>query len=271
MILVSGAGGKTGRALLKQLALLNLPARALVRRPSQVALACEHGAVEGFVADLLDPESLAPAFEGISALYHIPPNVHPQEQAIAENLLRLSTQCALEHFVFHSVLRPNIRAMPHHIRKARVEERLYASAVPFTILQPAAYMQNTLASLARARDEGVFRVPYPIDTPLGMVDLEEVAVVGAMVLSNPDHFGATYELAGAEILSPIKVAQHISIALGVSVEAQEVDLGTWRREAVQAGLPIDQIETLMKMFRYYARHGFWGNAHTLPLPARPDP
>ncbi|TFH36278.1 MAG: nucleoside-diphosphate sugar epimerase [Anaerolineales bacterium] len=263
MILVSGAGGKTGLALLRQLAHKGISARALVRREEQVEQAVACGAAEARVGDLLDPRSMAPAFQGLAAVYHIPPNMHPQEEAIAENVLHLAKESAAGHFVYHSVLRPYIRAMPHHINKARVEERLYAANLPFTIVQPAAYMQNTLPGLRSAGEEGVYRVPYPIETRLGMVDLEEVAEVAASIIANPAHFGATYELAGSEVLTPFQVAEQMSAALGKPIRASEIELEAWKDQAAQSGLSRYSIETLLKMFRYYAEHGFWGNPHTL--------
>jgi NAD(P)H dehydrogenase (quinone) len=263
LILITGAGGKTGRAMLRLLTQRDQAVRALVRRPSQIDEARAQGAAEAIVADLLDPKSLKPAFQGITAVYHIPPNVHPGEETIAENVLHLAIQHTIDHFVYHSVLRPYIHAMPHHIRKARVEERLFRSAIPFTILQPAAYMQNTLPGLEAALTEGVYKVPYPIDTPMGMVDLNEVAEVGAKVILNIDHAGATYELAGAERLTPADIAEHMGAHLGKPVAAQQMDLKAWRSQAVQTGRSHYEVETLIKMFHYYARHGFWGNPHTL--------
>ena len=263
MILITGAGGKTGRAFLRQLVHQSQAVRTLVRREAQVAVLQEIGATEVLVADMLDPATMEPAFGGVTAIYHIPPNVHPREELIGEIAIDLAKQYRVEHFVYHSVLRPYIRSMPHHIQKARVEERLFTSGIPFTILQPAAYMQNTLPGLDTARDTGVFSVPYPVDTPMGMVDLDEVAEVGADVLANPAHFGATYELSAGEILTPTHIAQHMEAALGKGMKAEEMDLKTWQREAEQAGMSGYQVETLLKMFRYYAEYGFWGNPITL--------
>jgi uncharacterized protein YbjT (DUF2867 family) len=263
LILVTGASGKTGRALLGQLVRLGQPVRALVRRQAQMAPLMELGVQEVIAADLLDADSLIPAFTGVSVVYHIPPNVHPQEELIAEYVMRLAELNAVRHFIYHSVLRPYIRAMPHHIKKARVEERLFISGLPFTILQPAAYMQNTIPGLQTARKDGVFSVPYPIDTPMSLVDLEEVAEVGARVVNNAGHFGATYELVGSEILTPADVAECMGAALGKPVEARQEDLKTWRRAAGRAGMARYQVDTLIKMFRYYAEHGFWGNPHNL--------
>lgn len=55
-------------------------------------------------------------------------------------------------------------------RKLRVEEMLFESGPDFTILQPAAYMQNVLGSRESIIDEGVYRVPYPVEMGFGMVD-----------------------------------------------------------------------------------------------------
>jgi uncharacterized protein YbjT (DUF2867 family) len=263
LILVTGAGGKTGRALLRQLVLQGKTVRALARHEAQADSLQKIGAAEVTVADMLDLESMKRAYANVSAVYHIPPNIHPQEELIGEIAIKLSKQHGVEHFIYHSVLRPYIRAMPHHINKARVEERLFTSGIPFTILQPAAYMQNTLPGLGTARDDGVFSVPYPVDTPMGMVDLAEVAEVGAGIINNLTHSGATYELSGGEILTPADVAKHMGAALEKPVKAEEVDLETWQRGAEQAGMSGYQIEALKKMFRYYAEYGFWGNANAL--------
>jgi NAD(P)H dehydrogenase (quinone) len=263
LILITGAGGKTGRALLHLLIRQAHSVRALVKSETQAEALVELGAADTVVADMSDLDSMKPAFTGVSAVYHIPPNIHPQEELIGEIAIKLSEQHGIEHFIYHSVLRPYIRAMPHHINKARVEERLFTSGIPFTILQPAAYMQNTLPGVATARDEGIFSVPYPIDTPMGMVDLAEVVEVAADIINNAAHYGATYELSGGEILTPVIVAKHMEAALGTPVKAKEVDLETWQRGAEQAGMSDYQIETLIKMFRYYAEYGFWGNANTL--------
>jgi uncharacterized protein YbjT (DUF2867 family) len=263
VILITGAGGKTGRALLRHLARQGRQTRVVVRNQEQTEALHSLGANETTLADLCDPESMRHAFDGVLAVYHIPPNVHPQEEEIGEAVIQLSQEAGAEHFVYHSVLRPYIRAMPHHLHKARVEEQLFTSGLDFTILQPAAYMQNTLVGVTQARETGLFKVPYPVDTRLGMVDLDEVAQAAASVLLKSDHFGATYELSGDEILTPKEIAETIGAFLERPVEAQEIDLDSWQRGAEATGMSSYQIETLLKMFRYYADYGFWGNANTL--------
>jgi hypothetical protein len=96
-----------------------------------------------------------------------------------------------------------------------------------------------------------------------MVDLQDVAAAAVTVLTEPGHAGATYELAGAEVLSQIEVARTLEKRLRRPVRAETVPIADWERGARAAGLDDYQVETLLKMFRYYEHHGFWGNAHVL--------
>jgi NAD(P)H dehydrogenase (quinone) len=263
VILVTGAGGKTGRALLHELSRLERPCRALVHRVEQTPETLQAGATEAIVGDLLETDSLEAAFEGVSSVYHIPPNIHPQEIEIGERMLELAVRHGIGHFVYHSVLHPYVKAMPHHLKKAEVEDRIYASGLPFTILQPEAYMQNFLPGFETARNEGTFPVPYPANSKLGMVDLRDVSSAAALVLGNPEHFWATYELSAGETWTPASVAEAIATELNKAVSVVEIDRMTWEQGAQRSGLSRYRVETLLKMFDYYAQHGFWGNSRVL--------
>ena len=153
--------------------------------------------------------------------------------------------------------------MPHHWQKLRVEEQLFQSGLDYTIVQPAAYMQNILAYWNRIKDEGVYAVPYAPGARVGMVDLEDVAEAAAVVLTERGHGGATYELAGPDVLSQTEVAQLLGTYLDRPVRVETVPLEQWELGARAAGLGDYQIQTLIKMFRYYEQYGFWGSPRVL--------
>jgi uncharacterized protein YbjT (DUF2867 family) len=263
MILVTGAGGKTGRAVIRALAAKGETIRALVRRPAQMGQVEATGAGESVVGDMRDPSFMADAVRGVRAVYHICPNMSPDEIAIGQIAITAARAAGVERLGFHSVLHPQTQAMPHHWLKLRVEEQLVASGLDFTILQPAAYMQNLLAFWDQIAREGVYPVPYPPHTRLSLVDLEDVAEAAAIALTGAGHVGATYELVGTGAMSQTEVAASLSRQLGRPVRAQAVPLQTWEQRARSAGLGGYQIETLLKMFRYYARHGLWGSPRAL--------
>ena len=259
MILVTGAAGKTGRAVIQALVARRESVRALVWKSSQIDQAKEDGAVEIEVGDLLDPGSLEPIFAGMRAAYHIGPNVHPAEAEMGHNAITVARAAGVPHFVMHSVLYPQIQAMPHHWNKLLVEEQLISSGMGFTILQPASYMQNARGVWASVVD-GKYPVPYPIDVRFSPVDLEDVSYLAAEILSSPGHEGAIYELAGPELLTPAQMAKRIGEALGRPVQAVEVSRAQWRQDTE---IEADRADMLLSMFEYYAEHGFWGNPRVL--------
>jgi uncharacterized protein YbjT (DUF2867 family) len=263
MILVTGAAGKTGRAIIRALTAKGAAVRALVHRSEQVRAVEELGAHEALVGDMRLQATMDQATRGVRAVYHICPNVSPDEAPIGQVAIAAACAAGVRHFVYHSVLHPQTEAMPHHWQKLRVEEQLFESGLSCTILQPAAYMQNVLAHWDQILEQGVYPVPYAVETQLGMVDLEDVAEAAAVVLTEPGHVSATYELVGEEVMSQTEVASVLSRKLGRLVRAQVMSLEAWEHRARASGVGDYQVETLVKMFRYYERHGFWGNPHVL--------
>jgi NAD(P)H dehydrogenase (quinone) len=262
-ILVTGAGGKTGRAVVAALAARGAAVRALVRHPEDIAALRQRGAHEVVAGDMLVEADVRQAAEGAGAVYHICPNVHPGEVAIGLAAIAAARASGVEHFVFHSVLHPQAQAMPHHWNKLLVEEAIFTSGLPFTILQPAPYMQNVLASWATIREMGVYTVPYPVETRLSLVDLEDVAESAAIVLTESGHTGAIYELAGTPPLTQSEVAAGLGAGLGRPVNAVSERVPAWEHRVRAAGMGEAQISTLNKMFDYYARFGLPGNPNVL--------
>ena len=263
MILVTGAAGKTGRVVIGCLAAKKQRVRALVRREHQVEQVRAIGAAEAVIGDMLDESVLRQAVQGVLAVYHICPNVHPEEIAIGKVSIAAAVTAGVQHFVFHSVLRPQIETMPHHWLKMRVEEALFQSGISFTILQPAPYMQNVIANWDGVVERGVLAAPYSVQSQSSPVDLHDVADAVAIVLCEDGHRGATYELCGPEVLTQSEQAAKISVEIGRTVRAQQIEMDEWERRARANGLGEYARETLLKMFRYYDQHGFWGNSHTL--------
>jgi NAD(P)H dehydrogenase (quinone) len=263
MILITGAGGKTGKALLKALVTRGASVRAFVRNSAHEAALGAIGARDVVVGAMDDPQALARATHGIQAIYHICPNVSPHEMSFARALVDAATSSGVSRLVYHSVLHPQIEAMPHHWSKLRVEEMLFSSRLDVTILQPTAYMQNSLAEWDRMVRDGIYRVPYPIETRLSLVDLEDVAEAAALVLTNAGHSDATYELAGTPPLSQIEIADAFGRALNKPVRAEAETIESWDARARAAGMDDHARETLIKMFRAYAHDGLKGNSNVL--------
>src|SRR6185503_20563710 len=195
MILITGAGGKTGRTLIKALSQVESIC-GFVHREEHISVLKSLGAEKIIVGDLIDKSAIRLAMQSVRAVYHICPNMSPNETVIGNVVIGEAGRAGVEHLLYHSVLHPQTERMNHHWQKLRVEEMLLESGLPFTILQPAPYMQNLLAGWTSLMEKGILRVPYSVHAKFSFVDLEEVAEAAKVILTEPGHVNATYELAG---------------------------------------------------------------------------
>lgn len=263
MILLTGAAGKTGKAILNALLPHGVSVRCMVRSNKQAEEIRGIGGKHIVLGDLRDDESLAEAMKGITSIYYICPNMAPDELEIGKNLIRIARQNGVTRFVYHSVFHPQVESMPHHWQKMRMEEYLFESGMDFTILQPCAYMQNILGSWQSIVERGIYAVPYATSTRISIVDLQDVATVAETVLTQRDHKNSIYELAGPEPLSQNELAEILAAQLSHPVEAVSLDRSLWTENARSSGLDETAIATLLRMFEYYEQNGLVGNSNVL--------
>ena len=260
MILVTGAGGKTGKAVIKALVRAGQPVRAWLRRAEQAE---EIPEADTIVGDMEDSSLWYKACRDVEALYLICPNMHAREFGIGQQALQAAQAAGVSRFVYHSVLHPQTEDMPHHWQKLRVEEMIFRSGLPFTILQPCAYMQNILAFRTEIATTGKYLVPYDVRARFALVDLDDVAQAAACALTEAGRDGAIYELAGPDNLSSAEIAEQLTEHLQRPIEAVQLPLEQWQRTAEESGLPAATIESLAAMFRYYSAYGLAGNGNVL--------
>jgi len=274
MLLITGAGGKTGRTLIKTLSKVE-SIYAFVHREEHVSIAKSLGAEKATLGDMQDEVAIRSAMQEARAVYHICPNMSPNEVGIGKLVIDAARENGVDHFVYHSVLHPQTEKMLHHWQKLRVEEVLFESGLPFTILQPAPYMQNLLVSRKSILEDGVLRVPYSVNSKFSFIDLEDIAEAAKIVLTEPNHFNATYELAGTLSLSHVEVAEIFGDVLKRAVQAEKEEIGDWRLRAERserssraqskraAVMSEYAVENLVKMFEYYDQWGLVGNPNML--------
>jgi len=268
MVLVTGAGGKTGKAIVRSLSGVE-SVYAFVRREEHVSDLRSLGAEKIIVGDLRDESALRFAMQDVRSMYHICPNMSPDETVIGRLVIDEAKKAGVEHFVYHSVLHPQTEKMKHHWQKMRVEEMLFESGIPFTILQPAPYMQNLLANWKSILEEGVLRVPYSIKVKFSFVDLEDVAEAAKIILSASDHKNAIYELAGTVPTSHAEVAEMFSVVLNRGIRVEKEEINDWSMRTGELGEYA--LENLIKMFEYYDQWGLAGNPNVLRWILKRDP
>ena len=134
----------------------------------------------------------------------------------------------------------------------------------FTILKLPPYIQNLLAGWKNIIEDGVLRVPYSADSKFSFIDLEDLAEAAKVILTEPNHKNAIYELVGTLPMSHVEVAEIFGKVLKKNVRAEKEEIRDWRLRAEQtSGMTEYAIENLIKMFEYYDEWGLVGNSNVL--------
>jgi uncharacterized protein YbjT (DUF2867 family) len=261
MILVTAANGRTGRTVVAALSRAGHEVRAFDIDDDVRQLVGERGASRAVVGDLLDPDDVGRALEGVRSVIHIGPPMHPREAEMGHGVVSAARRAGVEHFVQFSVTHPQLEPLLNHQAKLAVERAVLLSRMPFTILQPMHYMQNI--DVARVVAEGMLHQPYSLDTPLAHVDLEDVAEVAAMVVGNPNHHYATYELCGRDFRNTRELAQIIWAESGQEVTASHAPFPDPANGARPSEEEDHRHDAIFRLFDHYGRYGITGNPNVL--------
>jgi uncharacterized protein YbjT (DUF2867 family) len=265
VIVVTGAAGQTGQAVLRQLRARGIAARAMVSRESSAAKVREAGAGEVVVGNLRSAADARRALEGASVVYHICPVMSDDELGIGRNLIAAALGNKVARFVFHSLVHAQCDALLHHRDKRYVEEALIESGLDYTFLKPTMYMQNMLQVWDQIVADGVYRLPYSAQSRMSLVDLEDVAEAAAVVLSQDGWGGGEFELCSGDNLTRVQIADVLSQVLGRPVRAEAYPIEEWKPIGARTRTPF-QVERVARMFEHYDRHGLaGGNARVLQM------
>ena len=248
-LLVTGATGTTGSALLRALAARGVRARGLVRAPGQAERVTALGA-EPVVGDLGDPASLRGPLEGVERAYLVMP-ASPQQAEYEQGFVEAAQEAGVSRIVKLSVLGAAADAPVRFARShAAVEAALRGSGIAWTFLRPNGFMQNDLGWPAQVRD-GVFHAPVP-DAAFSVVDARDVAEAAAVALTEDGHAEQVYELTGPEAVSYRDQARRLLAAAGREVEVREVPVDGVKAALVRAGVSHWTADGLGELLAFYA-------------------
>ena len=263
LILVTGASGRTGRAVISALKKRNVIVRAYIRRSEVAADMKRLGADEIILGDLFDFDILDTAIVDCSEVIHICPPMNPREAELANKVTDLCSMNGVTRLVLYSVLHPLISEVRHHHLKLQAEEYLINSGQNYTILQPGRYMQHHALIWREILETGMHRMPFSIDAKFNIVDVADLAEATALVLMGDNHDFASYQLAGPDSLNQLDMAKIISEVIGKPVFAEAKSTDEFKQSAEKVGMPEDRIEQIILMNNHYNEHGLVGNSNVL--------
>ena len=255
MILVTGATGTVGSALIEQLCGSGVPTRALVRSPER-ADSLRGYDCETAVGDLGDPASLGAALRGVDAMFLLSPP-GPDQVALENSALDAAEQAGVRVVklgVIHvdSETNPGGRFIDNH---RQVLERLRSGNSAWTVLAPNDYMQNAL-QVAGLVQERAMLPRLPAEAAVSSVDARDIAAVAAHVLTSEGHEGRVYTVTGPEALTGEQVAERFSQALGREIAHVDTTPDQMRAALTGAGVPEWTVGGLLELDEGYRSGAF---------------
>jgi uncharacterized protein YbjT (DUF2867 family) len=237
-VLVTGATGRVGRAVVDQLIDAGVPVRALTHSSESAAMLPAN--IEVVAGDLTVPESLDAGLRDVSAVFLVwtaPPETAP---AVVE---RIATHTGRVVFLSapHKTPHPFFQQPnPMAVLYANIELLIAAAGLESTIIRPGMFASNALSWWANPIRSGrVVRWPYGA-AETAPVDDRDVAAVAARALSQEGHAGGDYVLTGPESLSQAEQVSIIGDVLERRIKFEELSPdefrseteGSWPRPAV---------------------------------------
>ena len=247
MILVTGATGFIGRALVRHLSTTGQQVRVLLRPSPQSPRIPKGVPVEVAVVSLNDERGVRAALRGVDHIYHLASastlgrrgNLLTTDIEGTRTLAQAAGDAGIQRFIYLSHIGAD-RASAFPIQKAKgiAEEHIRRSGVPYTIIRssvlfgPEDRFTNNLAGILRVVP---FIFPIPSDgrsliQPLWVEDLVTCLV---WTLDNPETINQTYEVGGGEYFTLRQVLETL--------------MDVTRRRRLLVPLPVPWMRALLVM------------------------
>jgi uncharacterized protein YbjT (DUF2867 family) len=151
------------------------------------------------------------------------------------------------HFVYSSVgAADQDTGIPHFESKGRIEQRIRAIGMPYTILRPVFFMENWFM-MRDGIDSGAIMLPLKPETRLQMIAVDDIGAFVALAFEHPGRWhNRAFELAGDD-LSMAEIADAFSRVSGRDVRYQQVP---WDQFEQQMG------HEMTVMYRWFEAQGY---------------
>jgi uncharacterized protein YbjT (DUF2867 family) len=226
-VLVTGATGKQGGAVVRTLLRSGYRVVALTRNPASAnAITFHNEGVRIVVGDMTHADSLAGAMIGVDVVFTMSTPFqadHENEVAQGVNITDAAKTAGVRHLVFSSVASANKNTgIPHFETKFKIEQHVAASGIPYTIIGPTAFMENFIQpQVIAGLKEGKLRRALPASRPVQLVAVEDIGAFAVFAIEHPQFFlNKRIDIAGDE-LDGEKTAAILAKASGRMITYEE--------------------------------------------------
>lgn len=243
MILVTGATGNIGSALVGELVAGGHAVRAFVTNPD-AARTKLGGKVELAKGSHADKASLEAAMKGVDKLFLLAPP-GPDQPAWEANAIDAAKQAGVKHVVKLSVAGAQYDASTFGKWHRAGEKKLEQSGMAWTFLRPVGFMSNSLMWIGSVKGQGAIYQPLG-EGKMASIDPRDIASVAATCLTSPGHEGKTYDLTGPEALSCADQARLLGAAIGKPVKYVDVPDAAAKDAMLGMGMPAFMADAMLE-------------------------
>jgi uncharacterized protein YbjT (DUF2867 family) len=229
-VLVTGATGRQGGAVVRHMLLKGWKLRAVTRDPnSHAAHALTQKGVEVVQGDLEDPTSIARAAAGVYGIYSVQDFWAvgaKREVQQGKNVADAAKKAGVKHFVYSSVGGAERNTgIPHWESKWEVEKHIRSLRLPATVFRPVTFMEGYYIDQVEIGIlKGKLVDAVRGDKPYQTIATDDIGAFVALAFDRPSEFiGKEIEIAGSE-LSNLEAAKVFSRVLGKPVKFQKLPL-----------------------------------------------
>lgn len=222
-VLVTGATGFVGSRLVPALQQTGHSVTALVRDASRYATPEGVRVLQG---DLLDPPSLASAFDGVEAVYYLVHSMRAgadyadRDRKAARNFVAAASDADVERVIYLGGLGETGDVLSEHLRSRRDIEFILADGTyALTTLRAAIIIGKQSASFTMIRQLTqrlpVMITPRWVRTACQPIAIDDVIQYLVRLLDSPNTAGDTFEIGGPEVLTYEQMIKRTADHLGL--------------------------------------------------------
>jgi uncharacterized protein YbjT (DUF2867 family) len=224
-ILITGATGKQGGAVARELLARGENVRAMTRKPeSEAAQALADLGAQIVQGDLDDAESLKKVVQGMWGAFSVQNTWEAgveREEEQGKRFARIAKEGGVQHFVYSSVGSAHRHTgIPHFENKWRIEEMVRSLNFPsHTILRPVFFMENFLSpQFKEGLDQGKLIMALQPTTVLQMIAVRDIGKYGAWAFLNHEALNRREIDIAGDAKSMPDAARIIGAAAGREIE-----------------------------------------------------
>jgi uncharacterized protein YbjT (DUF2867 family) len=248
MILITGASGTVGKAVLQEVAKSGAKHRAMYRSAAEAAKAPP--GTETVIADFAKRETLAPALQNVESIYLVCSPI-PELVQLEGNVIDACLDAGVKHVVLNSAMGAGDWNKSFPVWHRKVEDKLKSTKLSYTILRPNSFHQNVVAFYAPSvRAQGVFYSSMQ-NAQNSFIDVRDIAAVAAKALAGGGHAGKIHELNGPEALNYTTLAAKIARVAGREVKYVDIPMEAQRKAMLEQGMPDWLVTALLELQEYY--------------------